>query len=83
MILLMLRLRMHSKVTSNGDQKNNPAPSRTAAMNVPALLNGSDSWVLKRKEQTHLQATEMKSLRGIVSCMVTQKGKLITLVYIF
>jgi rhamnogalacturonyl hydrolase YesR len=75
MILLMLRLRMNRKLPSKEDQKNNPAPSRAAAMTVRALLNGSDSWVLKRKEQTHVQATEMTSLRGILPCMITHDMK--------
>jgi hypothetical protein len=84
MILLMLRLRMHSKVPSKEDQKNNPALSRASAMSVRALLKGNDSWVLKRKEQSHVQATEMTSLRGIVPCVIICiKGKLRTLVYIF
>ena len=86
MILLMLRLRMHSTVRSKEDQKNNLAPSRAAAMTVRALINGSDSWVLKRKEKTHVQATEMTSLRGIVPSYRAWSyttGKLRTLVYIF
>jgi hypothetical protein len=78
----MLRLRMHSKVVSKEGRKNNPALSRAAAMTVLDLLNGSDSWVLKRKEQTEVQATEMTSLSGIVPCMIIRiKGKLRTLVY--
>jgi hypothetical protein len=66
---------MHNKVPSKEDQKNNPAPFRAAAVSVRALLNGSDSWVLKRKEQTHVQATEMTSLRGIVPCMIIHDRK--------
>lgn len=74
-ILLMLRLRMHSKVPSKDGQKNNSAPSRAAVMTVRALLNGSDWWVLKRKEQTHVQATEMASLWRIVPCMIIHDRK--------
>lgn len=65
---------MHSKVPNKEDQ-NNPVPSRAAAMTVRALLNGSDSWVLKRKEQTHVEATEMASLRGIVPCIIKHDRK--------
>jgi hypothetical protein len=42
----MLRFRMHSKAANKEDQNNNQAPSIAATMTVPALLNGSDSWVL-------------------------------------
>jgi hypothetical protein len=75
MILLMLRLRMHSKVASKDERRNNPVPSRVPAMTVLGLLNGSDSWVLKRKKQTHVQAIEMASLRGIVPCMIIHDRK--------
>lgn len=70
MILLKLRLRMLSKVPSKKGQKNNPA-----VMAIRDLLNGSDWWVLERKEQTHVEATEMTSLRGIVPCMITHDRK--------
>ena len=66
---------MHRNLPSKEDQKSNPAPSRAASTTVGALLNGSDSWVLKKKEQTHVQATEMTSLRGIVPCVFTHDRK--------
>lgn len=44
-------------------------------MAVPVVLYGSETWVLSKREQTRLQAAEMKFLRAVKGCTLEDRNR--------